>query len=50
MPILRPENEEPYSDDDLDFLKHFPEAHDPKYMEVILKLMNETYRKSIHNP
>jgi hypothetical protein len=44
--LLRPDNEECYSDEDIDFMKLFPDTHEAKYMEPFLKLVFESYRKN----
>jgi hypothetical protein len=44
--IKRPDNENCYSEEDYDFMRLFPDTHDPKYMEPFIKLVYESYRKN----
>jgi hypothetical protein len=41
----RPNNDECYSDEDLEILELFPEYQDQKYMEINLKIAHESQRK-----
>lgn len=41
---MREDNTQIYSDDEIDFIRLFPDTSDPMYLEPVLKIINETKR------